>query len=239
MTPDPNFGLSPQQVHFFETFGYLRLRRLFVPDEMARISRAFDDVFATHEHTVLDPHNEIHNARDERYAGDVRHMVFDFLDRSPDLAWLRSDPRVTGIVSGLLGDDTEELPADGNVMNCDVSYHSDVYGSGLANRNLKLFFYLEPLTGETGALRLIPGTNHHPSEFSKRVRSNTVTPEKIIDTFGVADEDLPSVSVDVEPGDVIVNDFRTIHASFRGKPGRRLFTLNYRIPVEAPEHAPA
>src|SRR5690606_13036259 len=78
------FRLTPQQVRFFETFGFLRIPGLF-RDDMARITKGFEDVFAQHE--TWDTNVELH-------FDQKRSIVPQFITKSDDLVWLLDDPRV-------------------------------------------------------------------------------------------------------------------------------------------------
>ena len=55
-----------------------------------------------------------------------------------------------------------------------------------------------------------------------------VFPDRMRDVFGVDADKLPSVAVDTNPGDLIVLNFRTVHASFAGTGKRRLININYK-----------
>ncbi len=226
--------LTDQQVEFFRSFGFLKIPGLFA-EESDRISTGFDEAFAAGDKIVLDPDNAIHNSRLPEYDQLLREMVFGFIELSDDLAWLRHDPRVLGIADSLLGEHWEYAQSDGNLFNCDVSYHCDVYGAGLELHSVKIFFYLDELTAETGALRMIPGTNHYEEPFATELRKNVFEPHRIVDTYGMEPSELPCVPVDITPGDVLVGDFRTLHASFGGAPGRRLFTMNFTQTAEPAE----
>lgn len=226
--------LTPQQVAYFESFGFLKLPGLFAA-ESDQISRGFDEAFAAGEKRWLPPENEIHNSNVAEYEDKVREMVWGFIEQSTDLAWLRTDPRILGIVHSLIGDHWDYHDSDGNLFNCDVSYHCDVYGAGLDKHSIKIFFYLDHLTAETGALRMIPGTNHYEGDFATQLRAKMFDPERIVSNFGIRPDEVPSYAVDITPGDVLVGDFRTLHASFGGAIGRRLFTMNFTqtaVPAE-------
>ena len=58
-------------------------------------------------------------------------------------------------------------------------------------------------------------------------------PDRIKEVFGVEANQLPSATVETEPGDVIALNFRTVHASFLGAQERRLININYREPPQA------
>ena len=75
---------------------------------------------------------------------------------------------------------------------------------------------------------MIPGTHHFRETFARTLRKKVKDPTAIDDELGIDPRDLPSVPLETDPGDLLVCDFRTIHASFHGGMRRRLFTMNYR-----------
>ena len=82
---------------------------------------------------------------------------------------------------------------------------------------------------------MIPGTNFFNEDFARNLRKRIKEPEKIASEFGVDDRELPSVALETDPGDIVVWDFRTIHASFYGGTRRRLFSINFRERVPQDE----
>ncbi|MEM7139526.1 MAG: phytanoyl-CoA dioxygenase family protein [Actinomycetota bacterium] len=227
---DQTSGLSAQQIAFFEAFGFVHVHGLFV-DDLPRIEAGFEEAFAAGDQIALDPDNALHNTNYDGYDQDIRTMVFGFIDHSDNLSWLRDDPRITAIVTSLIGPNFEYAESDGNRFNCDVWFHSDVYGSSLANENLKLYFYLDELTEETGALRVFPGTHHLEGDHAQTLRGAFFRPGVVEDKFGMPQRDLPAYAIETRPGDMIVSNFRTLHGSFGGAVGRRLFTLNFKSVV--------
>jgi hypothetical protein len=215
----PDFVLSDQQRAFFDSFGFLRLRGLF-RDDIATLTEGFEEVFATHE--TWDTNVSLHF--DER-----RSIVPAFITKSDKLSWLLQDDRVNGIVSSLMGSAYEYAESDGNLFYCDTSWHSDIYGSPFHQFHLKLSFYLDPLTGaDDGAIRMIPGSNWHVTPYAEGLRRDLETPELVEANFGVHPSEIPGWTLESSPGDVIVWNFRTIHASFNGNQRRRLFSVNFR-----------
>lgn len=224
------FLLSPQQERFFQTFGFLHLPGLFTP-EIATISEGFEEAFAHAEDGyVLDQDNPFHHTDDPTHRRQVRRIVPGFIERSARLRWLRTDQRLVSIASRLLGDDFEYAQSDGNIFNCDVYWHLDSYQSPVSQLHIKVYFYLDRLRGNSGALRVLPGTNHPDSGYTSTLRQRLLQPASVRDTFGVGLDEIPSWTVDVDPGDVVVGNFRTLHGSFNGGAGRRLFTVNFRQP---------
>jgi ectoine hydroxylase-related dioxygenase (phytanoyl-CoA dioxygenase family) len=218
----PGAIVSPQQKAYYDTFGFVPVRGLFA-DDAPRIVEGFEEVFANENHPRMETFEELH--LDER-----RVIIPQFVERSPKLSWLLEDARVLGIVAGLLGPGCEYAQSDGNLFFCESSWHPDTYGAPLTRRHVKLSFYLDPLHGESGAIRMIPGTNFHRTPYAKALRANLEDPRGIADVYGVEPSEIPSWTLASEPGDVVAWDFRTIHASFNGGERRRLFSMNFRGP---------
>lgn len=223
--------LSAQQVTFFETFGFLVLRGWFAPD-VDRIREGFEDVFASEEATLLDPENPYHRTSDPQYSRETRWIIPAFIDKSDKLEWLRTDERVTSITRALLGNDCLYAESDGNLFNCDVYWHLDAYGAAANALHIKLFFYLDPLHEGAGALRVMPGTHFRGAYLASLFQSVAQKPEKVPETLGVRLDEIPSWTLAVEPGDVIVTNFRILHGSFNGGARRRLFTVNFRAAAD-------
>jgi Phytanoyl-CoA dioxygenase (PhyH) len=223
VTMDTVTGLNGQQVAFFETFGYLKVPGLF-RSEVPEIVEGFEAVFAAEGHPRMELYEPLH--------GEERRLIIpQFVTKNERLAQLIDDARVVGIVRSLLGDSYEYAESDGNLFDCESTWHSDIYGAPMHLHHVKLSFYLDTLRGDSGAIRVMPGTNFFNETFARNVRKRINDPVKIADEFGVDARELPSVILDTDPGDVVVWDFRTIHASFYGGKRRRLFSINFREPV--------
>lgn len=212
------FTITPQQIKYFETFGFLAIPGLFTA-EMDRITAGFEGAFAAN--ATWDTNVGLH-------FGEQRSILPQVVSLHEDLSWLLDDARVHEIVSKLLDPQYEYAESDGNIFSCDTSWHADNYAAPLEKRHLKLSFYLDPLDAETGAIRMIPGTNHFLSPYAKTVRQTTLDPAKIPEIYGVEAHELPSYVLKTQPGDLVVWNFRIVHASFGGGNRRRLFSLNYR-----------
>jgi hypothetical protein len=224
--PGENFVLTKSQVAYFKTFGFLKIPALYAP-EIERIREGFEEVFANEPSQLLDPRNPYHRARDPRSEEETREIVPAFIDKSPKLSWLRDDPRTVAVAKGLLGDEYVYAESDGNLFNCDVYWHLDAYGAVEGVEHIKLSFYLDELHHDTGALRVIPGS-HFDSTYAKKLhRGIAHEPTRVRENLGLAVDEIPSWTLDVTPGDLIVGNFRTLHGSFNGSPRRRLFTVNF------------
>jgi hypothetical protein len=217
------FRPTEAQIAFFRSFGFVKFEGLFRED-MATLTEGFEDVFS--EHQSFDTNVELH-------FGEKRSIIPQVVTRSDKLRPLLDDHRVNGVVRALLGEPYEYAESDGNLFYCDTSWHSDIYAAPIEQPHVKLSFYLDPLRHDTGAIRVIPGTNWHESEYSRRLRGDLIDPDTVQKVFGVAPQDIPSWTLESDPGDLICWDFRTIHASYGGDARRRLFSVNFRRPADA------
>lgn len=213
----PVVRLSDQQLRFFETFGYLRLPGLMT-EVMPTLTMAFEHLWASrgggHEGR---PHD-----------GKARSSIVPFIDQDATLSALLDDPRILGVASSLLGDDFTYLGSDGNYYVGDTAWHAD--GAHPIDRYLKIAFYLDPLDGSNGALRVIPGSHHLDSPF-RRLLDQHRDPHT---AFGLHGSEVPAQVLAVTPGDLVVFHHNTYHSSWNGGTRRRMFTMNLcqRIPPE-------
>ncbi|SEO75601.1 phytanoyl-CoA dioxygenase family protein [Paenibacillus sp. OV219] len=196
--------LTKEQLAFFDTFGFIKLSGLLKAD-ITWITEEFEAVFPMLE---------------EKHDGSKRTMIVPFADQREKLCSLIDDARIAGIAKSLLGDDFNYMGSDGNYYTGDTGWHRD--GENRARRHVKIALYLDTLDGSSGALRVIPGSHRLDDQFGvdvKRVSGSQAA-------LGVAGPDVPSVALDVVPGDVLVFDHNLFHASFGGSSHRRMFTLN-------------
>jgi hypothetical protein len=202
--------LTDQQISFFEAFGYLGLPGLMA-DRIAEIIREFEVVWAEH--------GGGHNGRP--HEGTARSCIAQFIDLNERLSSLIDDPRIRGIATSLLGDDYNYMGSDGNYYVGDSGWHSD--GWHRETRHIKIAFYLDPLTRDTGCLRVIPGS-HRPGEPYADMLQECV--RKSEELWGVHGRDLPAVALETQPGDLVCFNHNTKHAAFGGGARRRMFTMN-------------
>jgi hypothetical protein len=224
-TAGADFQLTAQQVAFFDQFGFLRIPALFEKD-IDDITDAFEQVFEDETNDRMETYEDLH-------GGEKRLIVPVFIDKHPTLLQLRHDPRVQGIARSLIGQRYEYAESDGNLFYCESSWHPDVYGAPLTRYHVKLSFYLDRLAAETGAIRMIPGTNHYQGQFAKNLRKLIFDHTPTMEVYGIEERDIPSWTIANDPGDVIVWNYRTIHASYNGGARRRLFSISFREPEDA------
>lgn len=207
---DSSLSLSEQQVSFFNTFGYLGFPGLLA-DSIDEITREFEMVWTERGggHSGK-PHD-----------GLARSCIVPFIDQRERLSALIDDPRILGIATALLGDDFNYMGSDGNYYVGDTGWHSDGWHAEI--RHIKMAFYLDRLTRDTGCLRVIPGSHLIPDRFAQSLQKNIFKSEE---TWGIHGRDVPAIPLEVTPGDLLVFNHNTKHAAFGGNDHRRMFTIN-------------
>ena len=154
--------LSKEQVTHFETFGFLVLRNVLSLDEVDIMIKESEEIFS-----------ELRQGKP--FTAQEREAVQPFFERKPFLHSLLADDRVYSIGESILGSDFMLVVTEGNLHVGDTPWHAGEEARVL--RTVKIGFYLEPLTINTGSLRVIPGTHKRssPDHFSilKTANKNT------------------------------------------------------------------
>ena len=215
--------LTEQQLRYFETFGFLKFPGLLA-DDINLISDAFEQTWAdivakgsgrTHDHTQ-------------------RSIFQPFVDQSEYLSSLIDDPRIEGIANSVLGDDCNYLSgSDGNYYVGDTAWHSDRCNEGFGpdrregkkHPTVKMGFYLDPLTRDTGCLRVIPGSHKPGDKFAESVHIGLK--DRAGELWGIGGSEVPALALEVEPGDLLMFDMCIKHASFGGSTRRRMFAMGF------------
>jgi len=211
--------LTDEQVRFFEVFGFLVLRQAFDKAEMDTIIDGYSAVLA-----------------DDRSGGDFegekRQEVLGFLEQRPDLFSLVEDDRIFCALEQLLGPDFVWIGSDGNLYVGDTGWHPD---GGDSYRSIKVAFYLDAVRKDSGCLRVIPGSHH--AGYGDLLRDHSPRDDASESPFGVAGSEIPSQPLESDPGDLVFFNHRLFHASYGGRTGRRMFTLNFAAkPHEASDY---
>jgi hypothetical protein len=213
------FELTPEQVSFFNLFGYLVLPDMFT-DEMAVIEEEYEKVFRDHATDVVEWKHQAH-------YGHKRLVLPQFIDRSEYLSSLIDDPRIHNVFSGLLGMDFDYRGSDANKFEQGTVWHSDTYGALFKYLNVKIALYLEEIDEKTGCFRMIPGSHMFGDEFANKLQDMLGENDSLKEELGLGDIDIPAQVIPSKPGDMVVFDFRTKHATcFEGEAFlRRSFTI--------------
>jgi hypothetical protein len=202
--------LSDQQVAYFQTFGFLKFPGLLA-DQIGSITEAFEGIWTER--------GGGHNGRP--HDGKARSTIVPFIDQHERLCELLDDERIVDIASSLLGDDFNYTGSDGNYYVGDTNWHSD--GWHTKYTYVKIALYLDPLTRDTGCLRVIPGSHRNGDWFAETLQGRL---RKSDENLGILGRDVPAVALETVPGDLLLFNHNTKHASFGGGSARRMFTIN-------------
>lgn len=209
---------TPGRLRFFDSFGYLHLPGIFAAKRVA-IDAAFERVIAARGGGA--------------YAGEHRFTVSPGLNDDAELCrLLLDDPTLVALLAARLGPDFQYWNSDLNLCADDTPWHSDSPWSGdLSTAGwIQVLIHLDPLDGDTGALRVVPGSHRHDDRFGREVHEATIDDaaarlRRPSETWDIADRDLPAVVLPTRPGDAILLDHLVTHASFGGATRRRLINL--------------
>lgn len=222
--------LTPAQIQHFQTFGYLLLRQTFSAPEMAQITSEADALF-----------QQDLASNGEQPLGS-QHVV-PFIERRQDLARLAEDDRIFLPMQQLLGPGFVWGGSEGNKGSFNESrdhqWHSDRAGQiDLAYLRIKIMVYLQTMTRDSGALRVLPGS-HHPDFHKRLLPLQGQGPETCRAAFGVAGEQLCGVPLEVVPGDVVIFDHYLYHAVYGKSDARRYLAMKFAAEPATPAQAEA
>ena len=146
--------LTQQQLQFFATFGYLAFPGLFA-NEVDNITASFEKIWLDNGGGHAgQPHD-----------GQQRSALVQFIDQDEFLSSLIDDPRIDRTCAAILGEDYNYAGSDGNFYVGDTQWHSDGYLKSKYT-SFKMAFYLDPVSADTGCLRVIPGSHKYGDVFS-------------------------------------------------------------------------
>ncbi len=217
--------LTPQQISYFETFGFLCLRQYFPPSEMAELARDTEELLAAHA---------------GKQSGPSHQAVSNFVEMGTVLARLPEDDRIYQPMQQLLGDgfiwgNSEGVSGSFNETN-DHQWHSDRAGQiDLQYTRLKIMIYLQSMRKDTGALRVIPGSHHAPFH-RELLRLQPQQQGTAAAAFGVEGSELCCYPLEVDPGDVVVFNHYLYHAVYGKQNVRRYIALKFAAKPETAAH---
>ena len=211
--------LSKEQIEYFECFGFLHLRQAFSNAEVKEITDAAEEVFEA----------ELGRLTGEEY-GDVDYIV----EGHPRLTQLVTDARIYEPVRQLIGDDFLWSGSEGkrgippNLKS--HHWHADRPGDIEAGYNrLKIMLYLDPLTEEAGAFRVIPGS-HLPGYNGSLISFTDEHTGENPRFFGMEGTDVPCHAAETNPGDIVIFHHSLYHAVYGKRGARRYIALKFVAP---------
>ena len=217
-----------QQAAFFHTFGALKVPALFAA-EIDRIVDGFEEMFGSFASKQADPKRSLHRPiRDD--IETPRQMIDEqFIERTPKLAWLRDDRRITDLARALLGDGYVYEGSAGNLFNSYIRWHSDHFNKPVPPEiHVHFAWYLDDLDADSGAFRVMPGSSH-PGIYRSSLydEGRSAAAQELEQRFGLREQDLPCWAITVRPGDLVVFNDAILHANFNGGERRRMFSLQF------------
>lgn len=203
--------LSHQQILHFAAFGYVTLRGLLSQSEAATLRQEVTDALVDAFGTL------------GREPDDLGGISGDYLplaaDRAPFSQSLIADDRRTFQASAeLLGCPTVPSVGIATCFTGDSAWHTR---QGGAIGGVTFWVDLGPRTGDTGALRLIPGS--HLPDFRRQLGEYSgAEPAR----SGFENWEWPHVVIETEPGDVVAFHVHLMNRAQGGLP-RLSWTIDY------------
>ena len=204
-----DYKLNRNQINFFHTFGFILFKGLFL-DNIEDIINSFDEVF------------KLKTKKQKFNLINVERLCIpQFIDSHNDLANLIDDQRIISIGESILGNNFNYMGSDGNYYNSNTSWHSDGWVSNILH--IKLAFYLDHLKHNKGCLKILPGSHNIHDKYSNDLDISFKKKNSYLKKLGA---EVPSISIETEPGDLICFNHNLKHSSYGGGEKRRMFTIN-------------
>jgi hypothetical protein len=225
------YHLTPEQLQFFDDFGYLILRN-WIPDRLLQKLQAAGSSWIEQGWNVQADSPDFTDYRfAERPNGRVMYRV-DYLHNKgiPASLELLGSPYVLGVAESMCGRNfvptyesmVFKQEGDGEA----IPWHQDA----VHPRKWRIFnydLYLDASRIGGGALRVIPGSSHQKHDVCQ-----------VADIYGWNHPE--AIDVEMEPGDVLLHDVMVLHGSERvqGKALRRTIYYEFRAAEEILEDGP-
>ena len=217
--------VTPQQKAFFDTFGYIRIRKQFSSDEMEALSREVDKLF-----------------EEQRGGGPPTGQnegVSNIIEKGEVGTRMVVDDRIFGTVEGLLGPGFIWNGGGGSLSfkspsgSGEFRWHTDRPNEPHAT-TYSFHLYLDKLRADTGALRVIPGS-HKPSLFDDLLPVNEQAADSSMKVYGLSPTDMPQAVIESDPGDIVFFSQKIYHSVYGMQPGRRYLKLRFAAWPETDE----
>ncbi|MYC13218.1 MAG: phytanoyl-CoA dioxygenase family protein [Gemmatimonadetes bacterium] len=218
--------LSDQQKAYFDTFGFLALRRVFSSAEMKVITAEAESLWREDLQTRLE--------------ATSYQAIVPFIERRPILSQLPRDDRIWKPIEDLLGPGFVWGQSEGNRGSFNETnnheWHSDRAGQiDLNYTRIKIMIYLQKMDRDTGALRVIPGS-HLPHFHCPLLALQPQTSGTSMDVFAVRGNELPGYILSVKPGDLIFFNQYLYHAVYDKQEGRSYIAMKFAARPQTPVH---
>jgi phytanoyl-CoA hydroxylase len=229
--PQTLFALSSEQNEFFEENGYLRVERVFSPDEVATLSDELEyimQVWTKPGRGWEGPWRQQYLTAEQEAKAQLS-AIHEL--QSYSAAWARAilQPRLADAVADLIGPEVEfhhsTLHAKAPEFGTPFPMHQDhPFYPHENGQYVDALIHVDAATEENGCLKFLTGSHKLGALEHVRIGSPHLPP----DQYRIDD----AVSCPAEAGDVILFSIHTIHGSAlnRTPEWRRLVRVGYRNP---------
>ena len=232
MTASEQLGpLTPEQIAFYQAFGFVALRQAFSREETSIIEREFEIIMSE------DRHGEPFDGQENQ---NVEYRIVHQLDaRGLTQRVHHAAEQILGSGTILNVNSSSIFPGE-TPWHADLGWHPSMRGGrsgppiGHCYPGVHAVMYLDPLTRDTGCLRVIPCSHLLPHAVQDLLAPihmdipENFSPDGRIKGFDLAPTDVPCHAMESEPGDIMLFSHQIWHASFGGKIGRRRISLMYK-----------
>jgi ectoine hydroxylase-related dioxygenase (phytanoyl-CoA dioxygenase family) len=221
--------LTAAQVDYFTTFGFAVLRG-FLADRVTALR-------AEAEAAIRDAYAATSEGGRGGGRGVIDGISGHYLPMAARLTPISSslvcdDPRFIDAAEQLLGGPVIPECPEGVLYFAEASWHTD---DGIGVRGVKFAAYFDKLTGDNGALRLVPGS-HHPEQNARLAAyRDRQLPIRSAADAAAYQASIPGHVAATKPGDVVAFDLHTWHASIGGRDRLAWTVLYQRCPETAAE----
>jgi hypothetical protein len=220
--------ITQEEINFFKTFGYLRLKNVFSSSEVSFLDRHFSSYYNKffRESFLF--------IKLKAILKGITCMVPSFADNQPEMMSLFLEKGLFDIPKQILGESVQYWGSDGSLFAYGSLWHRDT--ATLANR-LKMNIYLNSGGKNTGAFRIIPGSQKMGDEYANnlslacswpgssfaggmsetRYLPATLSPRLNLFAriFKRKLADIPHQVIEFNVGDVLIFDDRALHCVYR------------------------
>jgi hypothetical protein len=194
-------NLTAEQISYFRAFGFIVLRGLITDVDLLRREA---------EATIRDATGALFRTN-IKGGGIEGHYIPATNEKTPcslDLAI-----SVATIVESLLSRQAFLVHAQHILYFGEAAFHNDTIWQD--QKSVHAVAYLDELTADNGALRVLPGTHRgDQSDLGKYAAVPDGTPDEVFERLS---GNVPCYVIDSSPGDLIIFDERLYHASLGGR----------------------
>ena len=167
---------------------------------------------------------------------DLQDVIYDISpDETPFYTSLPEDPRFYEVAEQLYGEKAFAIESNGYRYVGNTRWHYNDGASNYHGYGVKFQFGLQPMDGDTGGLRFIPGS--HKPAYQDRLVEVSPLGRRFYDTQQAWDEidKVPCYAAEYGPRDAVAFDLRIFHGTWGGSNDRQMSCISFFHYPETPE----